>query len=46
MRELTMNEVQTVTGGTTTTCTKTETKVCNKNETRCTTLSVEVCVKK
>lgn len=48
MKLLTPKQTQAVNGGstTTTTCTKTERRVCNAKETRCVTVSVEVCTEK
>ena len=46
LQELTPDQIQHVSGGSTTTCTKTSTTRCNRRGTRCTTVSVEVCVEK
>lgn len=48
LQEITFEQLKDVVGGSTSTstCTKTETTKCNKRGTRCTTTTVEVCVKK
>jgi len=46
IQEVEFYQLKKINGGSTTTCTKTETTRCNSRGTRCTTVSVEVCVKK